>query len=345
MGDGHMAEARKRIGIIGFEGVNAVDVVGPLEVFATAGRADCTSRHSQGGYQTLLIGADRGPFLAESGARFVPDVSLDEAPQLDTVIVPGGWGLREPSTNEAVSVWLRSRAAGIRRVCSVCTGIYGLAPTGLLDGRCVTTHWRFAGDVERRFPALRVHGNALFLKDGPFYTSGGVTAAIDLALALVEEDLGLRSALAVARELVVYVKRPGGQEQYSEPLRLQTRLAGRQEGFADLIAWILGHLQQDLSVEALAERAALSPRHFSRRFTAAMDCTPADFVENARLAEARERLTASGRSIDSIAASVGFRSADVFRRRFFSRFGLSPRSYRERFAPVPLSSPRVHQLI
>src|SRR5262249_33362286 len=156
----------------------------------------------------------------------------------------------------------------------------------LLDGRCVTTHWRFAPEVERRFPALRVQDNALFLKDGPFYTSGGVTAAIDLALALVEEDLGLRTALAVARELVVYLKRPGGQDQYSEPLRFQTRVAARaQDGFADLIAWVLGHLQQDLSVEALAERVALSPRHFSRRFTAAIGCTPAEFVETARLGE------------------------------------------------------------
>jgi transcriptional regulator GlxA family with amidase domain len=328
-----MGATRRRIGVIGFEGVNAIDVAGPLEVFANAGRADCSSRHSHGVYETCVIGTGRGPFRAESGARFLPDVSLDEAPELDTVIVPGGWGLREPATNRAVSSWLQGRAPGIRRVCTVCTGIYALAPTGLLDGRSVTTHWRFAEDVERRFPALRVREDALFLRDGRFYTSGGVTAAIDLALALVEEDLGMRTALAVARELVVYVKRPGGQEQYSEPLRFQTRVcAGTEEGFADLIAWVLSHLQQDLSVDALAQRAALSPRHFSRRFTAAVGRTPAEFVETARLTEARERLAASRRTIDSIAASVGFRSADVFRRRFVSRFGLSPRSYRERFA-------------
>jgi transcriptional regulator GlxA family with amidase domain len=276
----------------------------------------------------------------------MPDCALQDAPELDTVILPGGWGLREPGVNAAVSSWLRARAERIRRVCTVCTGIYGLAPTGLLDGRRATTHWRLARDVALRFPAIKVQDNALFLKDGRFYTSGGLTAAIDLALALVEEDLGSRAALEVAREMVVYLKRSGGQEQYSEPLRFQTLAAARAaRGFADLIAWILGHLQQDLSVEALASRADLSPRHFARRFRAAVGCTPGDFVETARLGEARERLAASRRTIDSIAASVGFRSADVFRRRFTSRFGLSPSTYRERFAAACRSQPAPEPLM
>jgi transcriptional regulator GlxA family with amidase domain len=260
--------------------------------------------------------------------RFLPDFALADAPAVDTLIVPGGWGLRVPATNAAISAWLRNRANRIRRVACVCTGVYGLAPTGLLDGRRVTTHWRFAEDVAKRFPRLTVDAKALFIKDGRYYTSGGVTAGIDLALALVEEDLGTRVALTVARELVVYLKRPGGQEQFSEPLRFQVQSADR---FSDLIAWISGHLERDLSVAVLADRVRLSPRHFSRRFSETFGCTPAQFVDNIRLIEARERLTAPGRTVDRVAASVGFASADVFRRRFRRRFGVAPSNYRERF--------------
>ena len=329
-----MTRGAKRVGVLGFNGVNAVDVVGPTEVFANAGRPDFTLGESKGLYRTCLIGLTDAPFTAESGLRFVPDCRLADAPALDTLIVPGGWGLRESATNAAVSAWLRGRAPRIRRVACVCTGVYGLAPTGLLDGRRVTTHWRFAEDLSRRFPGLTVDAKALFIKDGRYYTSGGITAGIDLALALVEEDLGPRVALAVARELVVYLKRPGGQEQFSEPLRFQVHSADR---FADLIAWICAHLERDLSVPILAERARLSPRHFSRRFHATFACTPAQFVDGLRLTEARERLTAPGRTVDSVAASVGFASADVFRRRFRRRFGVAPSNYRERF--LTASSP------
>jgi transcriptional regulator GlxA family with amidase domain len=182
--------------------------------------------------------------------------------------------------------------------------------------------------VAKQFPRLTVDATALFIKDGRYYTSGGVTAGIDLALALVEEDLGPRVALGVARELVVYLKRPGGQEQYSEPLRFQVQSADR---FSDLIAWICAHLERDLSVTVLADRARLSPRHFSRRFSEAFGCTPAQFVDSVRLSAARERLTAPGRTVDRVAASVGFASADVFRRRFRRRFGVAPSNYRERF--------------
>ena len=331
-----MSKGTKRIGVLGFNGVNAVDVVGPIEVFASAGRADFTRGDSRGLYRTHLIGLTDEPFTAESGVRFLPDCRLSEAPALDTLIVPGGWGLREPSTNAAVSTWLRSRAPRIRRVACVCTGVYGLAPTGLLNRRRVTTHWRFAEDLGKRFPQLTVDANALFVKDGRFYTSGGITAGIDLALALVEEDLGPRVALTVARELVVFLKRPGGQEQFSEALRFQVHSADR---FADLIAWISAHLGRDLSVPVLADRARLSPRHFSRRFHETFGCTPAQFVDNLRLTEARERLTTPGRTIDSVAASVGFASADVFRRRFRKRFGVAPKNYRERF--LTSSSPGV----
>jgi len=323
-----MGNAVKHVGIIAFDGVNALDLIGPLEVFANAGRPDFTRRESRGVYALHLIGLGGQPVFTESGVRFVPGKQLANAPPLDTVIVPGGSGLREPSTNSAVSAWLRLRAPAIRRVATVCTGIYGLAPTGFLDGRRVTTHWRFAQDLARRFPKLIVDGNAIFLKDGRYYSSAGITAGIDLALALVEEDLGPHAALTVAREMIVYLKRPGGQEQYSEPLRHQVHGA---DAFAELVAWIRGHLSSDTSVPALAARVRLSPRQFARRFAAALGCTPAAYVENLRLNVAREHLGGANRSIERIAASVGFTSADVFARRFKLRFGISPRSYRERF--------------
>ncbi|PYS96994.1 MAG: AraC family transcriptional regulator, partial [Acidobacteria bacterium] len=245
------------------------------------------------------------------------------------LIIPGGRGVRlDAEINAKVAAWIESRARRIRRIASVCTGIFALAPTGLLDGRRVTTHWRFARELAERFPKLNVDPNALFLKDGAFYTSAGITAGIDLTLALIEEDYGPRVALSVARELVVYLKRPGGQEQYSEPLQFQTQSTDR---FADLAAWMVGHLHQDLSVEALAERACLCPRHFSRRFKDAFGTTPAAFVEDLRLGEARQRLATPGQSVESVARSVGFRSADSFRRAFERRFGITPGGYRSRF--------------
>ena len=252
--------------------------------------------------------------------------------EIDTLIVPGGSGLRKPGTNAKVANWLCRHARSIRRIASVCTGIYGLAPTGLLNGRHVTTHWRFIRDVANRFPKLHVDSDALFLKDGKFYTSAGVTAGIDLALALIEEDFGTRIALAVARELVVFLKRPGGQAQYSEPLQFQVESA---DSLSELVIWMRGHLQADLSVDALAKRACLCPRHFARRFKNAFHHTPAAFVEDLRLNEARQRLGTHRATVDAIAGSVGFHSADAFRRAFQRRFGVNPAHYRRRFQTEP----------
>ena len=316
----------KVIGFLGFDGITALDLIGPMEAFGAAaldeGKAGCRPC-----YEVLVIGISKS-FVAESGVICKAHKTLQTAPALDTLIVPGGSGLRNAETNVKVSAWLKSRAGQTRRIASVCTGIYGLAPTGLLDGRRVTTHWRFARDLAQRFPKLIVNRDALFLKDGRFYTSAGVTAGIDLSLAMIEEDHGPSVALNVARELVVYLKRPGGQEQYSEPLQFQTQSA---DHFGDLAAWMSGHLDQDLSVEALAERARMCPRHFSRRFKSVFGSTPAVFVEDLRLDNARRRLAVRDTNIESVASSVGFRSADVFRRAFERRFGITPSSYRLRF--------------
>ncbi len=327
----------KRIGFIGFDGVVAIDLAGPAEAFACAqikegenGTKPC--------YEVLTIASSNQLFAAESGVVFKPQKTFKNAPPLDTLIVPGGSGLRKPNVNKSVSAFIKARAARTRRIVSICTGIYGLAATGLLAGRKVTTHWHFAPDVASRFPDLQVHDNAIFLKDGPFYTSAGATAGIDLALFLIEEDYGPRVALAVARELVVYLKRSGGQEQYSEPLQFQTQSVSR---LSELATWILSHLNENLSVEALAVKACLCPRHFSRRFKIEFGTTPADFVERLRLDEARRRLSSGDNSVENVGTSVGFTSADAFRRAFERRLGVNPRDYRERFtARAKVSQPR-----
>jgi transcriptional regulator GlxA family with amidase domain len=316
----------RRVGLIGFDEINAIDLVGPAEAFASALIED--GDRSGPGYSVTILGLNRRLFRSESGIVFKPLRTLEEAGALDTLIVPGGKGLRDPKTQARVVRWIRSRAPEIRRIGSVCTGIYGLAATGLLDGRRVTTHWRWSHLVAETFPLLHMAKDLLYVKDGPFYTSAGVTAGIDLALAMIEEDYGSDVALHVAREMVVYLKRSGGQEQYSEPLRFQVE---SKDSIAALGPWMRGHLRQDLSVEALAERTSLSPRQFNRRFFRAFKQTPAHHVENLRLAEAQKRLTSTTSPIDSVAASVGFASADSFRRAFERRFGLPPTVYRRRF--------------
>jgi transcriptional regulator GlxA family with amidase domain len=317
----------RRVGILGFDGIMALDIVGPVDAFTTA------TIEGDGGaprqcYEVVIIGLSSRPFVSESGILFKPHTTLRNVPSLDTLIIPGGKGLRDPQTQATVAHWVKSHALEIRRVAAVCTGVYGLAPTGLLDGRRVTTHWRFARAFAQQFPKLKVDSAPLYIKDGPFYTCAGVTSGIDLSLALIEDDYGPSVALAVARELVVYLKRAGGQEQYSEPLRFQTRSADR---FADLAAWMHGHLNHDLSVEALAAKASLCPRHFTRRFKEALGATPATFVEDLRLGEACERLSMTNESIESVARSVGFTSSDAFRRAFERRFDVNPTDYRQRF--------------
>lgn len=317
----------KLIGLLAFSGVNALDLTGPCEVFATANERAGDAPP----YRLAICCLGGSPGRSEQGFAFGGTPGAEAEEGFDTIIVPGGAGLRDPETNRAAADWILSRAQQARRVVSVCTGLYGLAATGLLDGRRATTHWRFCRDVARLHPQIRIEPDAIFIRDGRFYTSAGITAAIDLSLALVEEDLGPSAALAVARELVVYLKRPGGQLQYSEPLRFQSRASDR---FADLAAWIPANLDRDLSVEALAARVHLSRRQFSRAFKATFAASPADYVETLRLSEATRHLSAGRGSVDSVAASVGYASADAFRHAFERRYGVSPTSYRARFTSI-----------
>jgi transcriptional regulator GlxA family with amidase domain len=319
-----MAQAR-RIGFVGFPGVTVLDLIGPHEVFATANTLSTGHRAL---YETVIVALQRAPVTADSGVALVPQEDFATARPFDTLVTPGGPGLRVPKVQSEVAAWLKLMAPRTRRMVSVCTGLYGLAATELLNGRCATTHWRHAEDAAVRFPKVKVDPSVLYVVDPPFYTSAGITAGIDLALALIEEDHGSELALAVARELVVYLKRPGGQVQFSEPLRFQTRATDK---FAQLVAWLPEHLADNLSVESLARRTHTSPRHFTRLFKEAFGTTIGEYVETLRLETARERLGAPGQTLQSVAISVGFRSADVFRRAFERRFGVAPSHYAKHF--------------
>jgi transcriptional regulator GlxA family with amidase domain len=328
------ASQPKRIGLLLFDGITALDAVGPMEAFASA-RLPHDAPGTTRCYELITVGLNRKEVVAESGLILKPCTTMSECPQLDTLIIPGGRGLREGRISRTVAGWIKRRAATTRRIASVCTGIYGLAPTGLLDGKTVTTHWRYAADLSRKFPALKVDANALFLNSGRFYTSAGITAGIDLCLALIEEDYGRPTALMVARDLVVFMKRPGGQQQYSEPLRFQFEST---DSTTEVAAHIRSHLNRDLSVNALASVAHLSYRQFSRRFKAAFHCSPAAYVEAVRLDEACTRLCQTRCNIDQLAASLGFGSDDAFRRAFARRFGVSPSNYRIRFGAQPAAA-------
>ena len=317
----------KHIVIVGYDNITSLDLAGPLEAFSSAQVEDSRGK-PQACYEVTIAALGAKTFSSESGLRMTAACFLSSLRHLDTLLVPGGSGMRTSGDGQKLANWIGRHQHRIRRIASVCTGIYGIAPTGLLNGRKVTTHWKFGADLAERYPKLQVDANALYLRDGKFYTSAGITAGIDLALALIEEDFGPQVALGVARELVMYVKRPGGQEQYSEPLKFQVESTSR---FADLAAWIVGHLDKDLSVEAMAERIHLCPRQFNRRFKAEFKSTPAAFVQRLRLDEARNRLSSRGSTVESVADSVGFGDPDSFRRAFVQRFGVAPKQYRSRF--------------
>jgi transcriptional regulator GlxA family with amidase domain len=321
-----VAAKSKTIGILVFEGMAVADLMGPAEAFSRLTIPTDNGR-DQPGYRVATIGISGEACATESGITVKPQVAVHHAPPLDTVIVPGGSGIHNPKVSSQIEKWLDDRATRTRRIATLGTGIYALAATGLLDGRRVVTHWRCAKDVASRFPKLRVNPSNLFVKDGSFYTCAGETSAIDLSLALIEEDYGRQLALSLARELVVHVKRPGGQEQYSEHLQFQVESSDR---FADLPAWILSHLSNDLSVDALAERAGMSRRNFTRLFYKTFGKAPSQFVAEARMTEAQRRVLIPRNNLESIAASLGFKSADVFSKAFERHVGVRPRTYRAR---------------
>jgi transcriptional regulator GlxA family with amidase domain len=321
--------APRVIGILGFDGVSALDLIGPLEAFKAARTYDNYHR-TYSCYEVVMLGLKTRNFVSDSGVEFKAHKTIQATSSFDTIIIPGGTGCCVPQISSAISAWLSKQECRVRRIASVCAGIYPLAATGLVDGRRVVTHWRIAPDVAKRFPKLRVNQTASFLKDGVFYTCGGGTAAMEMMVALINEDHGSRVALSVAREFVMRLRPPGADESFVRPVQGEQESAER---LADLPAWILAHLNNNLSVEVLAEKTCLCPRHFSRVFKRVFEMTPAEFVERLRLGEARRRLLAPRATIKDVADSVGFKSADAFRRAFERELGLTPSSFRARFQP------------
>ena len=331
----HRAAAPRPVALAIFPGFQPLDATGPLEVFAAASQA-WTARHPghTPPYVSTLVAREAGPVLAASGYALMAQRGLAELRgPFDTVLVAGGFGAQEALGDRALVGWLRREAARARRVASVCTGAFLLAEAGLLDGLRVTTHWSACRLLQERYPALRVDPDPIFVREGRIWTSAGVTAGMDLALALVEEDLGREIALTVARHLVLFLKRPGGQSQFSAQLAGQ--LATRRP-LRELQGWIAEHPEADLSVESLSRRAGMSPRHFARVFTREVGRTPARFVEESRVECARRRLEEGEEGLDTVAAGAGFGSPETLRRAFLRVLGVGPAAYRSRFR-----SPRV----
>ncbi|SCK35922.1 transcriptional regulator, AraC family with amidase-like domain [Streptomyces sp. WMMB 714] len=314
-----------------FDDVQSLDVTGPVEVFAGA----CLAARDPGAYRLRTASLDGRPVRTSSGLTLVPDLSLDDARAPHTLLVPGGQGTGAPDPR--LVDWLRARAPRARRLVSVCTGAMLLADAGLLRGRRATTHWAYSRTLARRHPETEVDPDPIYIRDGHIATSAGVTAGIDLALALVEEDLGRDIALDVARHLVVFLHRPGNQAQFSAQLAAQT---ARREPLRELQQWIVEHPDGDLSVTALADRVRLSPRHFARVFQDETGTTPGRYVDRVRLDQARRLLEESSRGIAEISRACGYGTPEAMRRAFVKGLGTAPADYRRRFRPPAAARPR-----
>ena len=315
-----------RIAILAFPRFQLLDVAGPADVFAEASRQLGKPR----AYQVQVLGTGEGMLTSSSGLRLAVDatVATHRGP-IDTLLVAGSPNLEDMASDAKLQDWLRRKSRTVRRYGSVCTGAFVLAATGLLDGKRVATHWNATARLAAAYPQTCVEADAIHVKDGKLFTSAGVTAGMDLALAMVEEDHGRELALRVARELVMFLKRPGGQSQFSAHLAAQT---SERSGVREVQDHVLANLKDDLSVPALASRAGMSERSFARIFRNEAGTTPAEFVENARIDAARRMAEESDLPAKRLADAVGYANVDGFRRAFGRRLGVSLVEYRRRFA-------------
>ncbi|MEV5987067.1 GlxA family transcriptional regulator [Streptomyces sp. NPDC052051] len=309
--------------VVLFDGVQSLDVTGPVEVFAGA------ETRCPGTYRITTASLDGAPVRTSSGLTLVPDHALAEAPAAHTLLVPGGQGTRGPDPR--LVDWLRAHGRRPERLVSVCTGAILLARAGLLDGRRATTHWAYCETLARQHPEIDVDPDPIYVRDGSVATSAGVTSGIDLALALVEDDLGREAALSIARHLVVFLRRPGNQAQFSAQLAAQT---AQREPLREVQQWITEHPGDDLTVESLAARARLSPRHFARAFQNETGTTPGRYVDRVRLEHARRLLEDTADGVEEISRASGYGTPESMRRAFVKALGTAPAEYRRRFRPA-----------
>jgi transcriptional regulator GlxA family with amidase domain len=317
----------QRVAVALFDGVQSLDVTGPLEVF-DGGNTWQAETGGAPAYEITTVSAGGRPVRTSSGLTLVPDADLRDVSSCDLLLVPGGKGTTVPDA-ELID-WIRLRAPRAARVVSVCSGAFLLAEAGVLDGRRATTHWAYCAALAERFPDVEVVAEPIFVRDGHVATSAGVTAGIDLALALLEEDLGRQAALTIARYLVVFLRRPGNQAQFSTQLATQT---AQRAPLREVQQWITEHPATDLSVPELARRANLSPRQFARAFAAEVGMSPGRYVDRVRLEAARRRLEDTADGIDQTATACGFGTTEAMRRAFVRTLGVGPAEYRRRFRP------------
>ncbi|HEV3094524.1 MAG TPA: DJ-1/PfpI family protein [Solirubrobacteraceae bacterium] len=321
----------RTVAILAFPQVQSLDVTGPLEVFSAAQTLIEVAGRADRGYEVVVVSCDGKPLQTSSGLQLTPHHGFADAPRrIDTLVLAGGHGSRAASADPATLEWIAAASRRARRTASVCTGAFLLAAAGLLDGRRATTHWASAAELARLYPAVRVDPEPIYLRDGNVWTSAGVTAGMDLALALVEEDLDREAALTIARHLVLFLRRPGNQSQFSATLAAQEPV---REPLREVRRHIVEHPGGDLSVEALAERAHMSPRHFARSFRAETGVTPARYVESVRLEAARRALEDDKAPVAEIARVCGFGTPETMRRAFLRALAVGPAEYRRRFYP------------
>ena len=316
----------KTIAVLCFPDCQILDVTGPLQVFASSNRI-----LGRDNYLIQVLGLSTEPIVTNSGMKLVPDCIYSDAKELDTLLVAGGFGVQTQRKNAPLLNWLTLQANRVRRIGSVCTGAFLLAEAGLLSDKQAVSHWHSCDQLASEFPETEVNADAIWIKQGALYTSAGVTTGIDLALALVEEDLGHPVAMAVARELVVFMKRPGGQAQYSAQLQAQQQLSGV---LAKAVAFIEKQLMNEVVLADLAEYCCVSERHLFRLFKTQFAQSPAVYLESKRLQLAQQFLAAGALTIKQVADQSGFKTADNLRRVFARRLGVSPTEYRARFGRV-----------
>lgn len=327
-----------RILLVGFPPAQMLDISGPLDVFTIANElSEATGGRAP--YHISLAGPAVGTLMTTSGVALQAAFSLfDTTLRPDTLLICGGRGARMSSRDARLVSALATLCDRASRVGSICTGAFPLAATGALDGHRTTTHWAHFDEFSDQFPRVEIDRDALFLSAGKYNTSAGITAGIDFCLSLVERDLGRALALLVARELVVFMKRPGGQSQFST-LLIHDASGADKAPFDELVKWMAEHLNDDLSVDVLAARVAMSPRNFARRFNLALKIAPGRYVQTLRLDAARRLLTESTLSVKQIADSCGFQSPETMRIAFQRSLNTSPSDFRDRFQSSEFSAP------